>query len=81
MEKVILRSDLSQIVIGKYVILSDNVIIKPPLKKQNNLMKFVPVDICNFVFIDKNTIVQAIKIGNYTKIGKDCVIGQRVVIG
>lgn len=33
------------------------------------------------MFVDKNTIIQAMKIGNYSKIGKDCVIGQRVVIG
>jgi acetyltransferase-like isoleucine patch superfamily enzyme len=76
-----LRSDLSQITIGKYVILCENVIIKPPLKRQNNLLKFAPIDICNFVFIDKNAIVQALKIGNYSRVGKDCIIGQRVVIG
>lgn len=44
-------------------------------------MKFVNVQIGNYVFVDKNTIIQAMKIGNYVKIGKDCIIGQRVVIG
>ena len=43
-------------------------------------MKFVPVEIGNHVFIDKNTIVQAMKIGSNVKIGRDCVIGQRVII-
>lgn len=81
MERLILRADLSKIYIGRFVTLSDNVIVKPPMKKQNNQMKFVPVEIGNYVFVDKNTILQAMKVGNYVRIGKDCVIGQRVVIG
>jgi dynactin-5 len=81
MEKIIMRADLSKIMIGKYVTISDSVIIKPPIKKQNKEYNFVPVQIGSFVFIDKNTIIQAMKIGHYARIGKDCVIGQRVVIG
>ena len=81
MERLILRADLNKIFIGRYVTLSENVIVKPPMKKQNNQMKFVPVEIGNYVFIDKNTIIQAMKIGNYAKIGKDCILGPRVVVG
>lgn len=43
MERLILRADLNKIYIGRYVTLSENVIVKPPMKKQNNQMKFVPV--------------------------------------
>lgn len=81
MDRLILRADLGKIYIGRYVTLSENVIVKPPMKRQNSQMKFVPVEIGNYVFVDKNTIIQAMKVGNYSKIGKDCVIGQRVVIG
>lgn len=81
MERLILRADLAKIYLGRYAILNENVIIKPPMKKQNNQMKFVSVEIGNYVFIDKNTIVQAIKIGNFAKIGKDCIIGARSTIG
>ena len=81
MDRLILRADLGKIYIGRYVTLSENVIVKPPMKKQNNQMKFVPVEIGNYVFVDKNTIIQAMKVGNYSKIGKDCIISQRVVIG
>lgn len=81
MERIILRADLAKIYLGRYTILSENVIIKPPMKKQNNQMKFVPVEIGNYCYVDKNTIIQAMKIGNYAKIGKDCTIGPRVTIG
>ena len=54
--------------------------MKPPYKRQNGQMKFVPVEVGNYVFIDKNSIVQAMKIGNNVRIGKDCIIGQRTVI-
>lgn len=81
MDRLILRADLSKIYIGRYVTLSQNVIVKPPIKRQNNQMKFVNVEIGNYVFVDKGTIIQAMKIGHYVRIGKDCVIGQRVVIG
>ena len=81
MERIILRADLAKIYLGRYTILSESIIIKPPMKKQNNQMKFVSVEIGNYVFVDKNTIIQAMKIGNYAKIGKDCIIGPRVTIG
>lgn len=81
MDRLILRADLSKIFIGRFVTLSENVIVKPPIKRQNNQMKFVNVEIGNYVFVDKNTIIQAMKVGNYVKIGKDCIIGQRVTIG
>ena len=60
--------------------LLEGVIIKPSFKKTAGRIKFTPVEIGDYVFIDKNTIVQAAKIGSYTKIGKDCIIGQRSLI-
>ena len=76
-----MRADLAKIYLGRYTILNENVIIKPPMKKQNTQMKFVSVEIGNYVYIDKNAIIQAMKIGNFAKIGKDCIIGPRVTIG
>lgn len=35
MQRIILRGDLAKVSIGKYVILSEMVIIKPPTKRQN----------------------------------------------
>lgn len=63
------------------MILNEGVIIKPPFKKQHNQIRHIPVEIGSHVFVDKGTIIQAMKIGSYVKIGKDCIIGPRVVIG
>jgi dynactin-5 len=80
-QKIILRADLAKIFIGRYVILNEGVIIKPPFKKQHNQIKHTPVEIGSHVFVDKGTIIQATKIGSCVKIGKDCIIGPRVQIG
>ncbi len=60
--------------------LLEGIILKPSYKKHNGKIKFVPMEIGDYVFIDKNTIVSAAKIGNFTRIGKDCIIGHRSVI-
>lgn len=74
--------------IGKYVVLSEMVIIKPPTKRQNKELKYIPISIGNFflnkgnfVFVDKGTIIEAMSIGHFVKIGRECILGQRVVIG
>lgn len=79
-EKLIIRGDLASITLGKYVTLLEGVILKPSYKKHNGKIKFVPMEIGDYVFIEKNTIVSASKIGSYTRIGKDCIIGHRCVI-
>jgi hypothetical protein len=43
MDRLLLRADLSKIYIGRFVTLGENVIVKPPIKRQNNQMKFVNV--------------------------------------
>lgn len=80
-QRIILRGDLAKVSIGKYVILSEMVVIKPPTKRQNKELRYVPTNIGNYVFVDKGTIIEAMSIGNYVKIGRDCILGQRVVIG
>jgi dynactin-5 len=57
------------------------VIIKPPTKRQNKELKYIPISIGNYVYVEKGTIIEAMSIGNFVKIGKDCILGQRVVIG
>jgi|JI6StandDraft_1071083.scaffolds.fasta_scaffold07108_6 dynactin-5 len=79
-EKLIIRGDLAQISLGKYVTLLEGVILKPSYKKHNGKIKFIPMEIGDYVFIEKNTIVSAAKIGSFTRIGKDCIIGHRSII-
>ena len=51
-QRIILRGDLAKVSIGKqclsigkYVVLSEMVIIKPPTKRQNKELKYVPITI------------------------------------
>lgn len=44
-QRIILRGDLAKVSIGKYVVLSEMVIIKPPTKRQNKELKYVPISI------------------------------------
>jgi len=77
----IVRGDLADIKIGKYVILGEGTILKPTHKKKTKgALKFVPLAIGDYVSIGNNTIVNAAKIGSYVNIGKNCVISHRCVI-
>ena len=72
---------MAQISLGKYTLFLEGVVIKPSYKRvSGGKLKFLPIEIGDYVFVDKNTIIQAVKIGSFTKIGKDCIIGQRSLI-
>lgn len=80
-QRIILRGDLMKISIGRYTTLGEAVIVKPTSKKSGGTIKYIPIEIGDYVFIEKNCILHAMKIGSCVKIGKDCIVGPRVVIG
>ena len=65
---------------GQYVIIRDEVVLRPTYTKTKGKLKYVPLTFGDNVFIDKYTIVCALKIGNNVHIGKNCIIGHRCII-
>ena len=61
-----------------YVIIREDVIIRPCHMKQQGKIKYVKQTIGDNVYIDKDCVINALKIGSNVQIGKGCVIGHRV---
>ena len=76
----IIRGDLAVIKMGSYVIIREEVVLRPTYTKAKGKLKYVTLNIGDHVFIDRGTIVCAIKIGSNVHIGKNCVIGHRAIL-
>ena len=73
----VLRGDLAQINMGYFCIIKEECIFRPCYTKIQGRLKYSKMTIGDNVFIDKDSIVSALKIGNNVQIGKSCIIGQR----
>ncbi|WWC70073.1 uncharacterized protein I206_104019 [Kwoniella pini CBS 10737] len=84
----ILRGDLKRsisgqnvvISIGRYCLIGENSIIRPPGKLYKGTFTFYPIRISDFVHINSNCIIEAGQIGLGVEIGKNCIIGKFVII-
>ncbi|CEM13724.1 unnamed protein product [Vitrella brassicaformis CCMP3155] len=77
---VILRGDLALLRIGKYVIVGEDTVLRPPYKKYRGGFAFFPMAIGDYVTIGDKTVVNAALIGSYVDIGDNCIICKRCVI-
>ncbi|KAJ3237046.1 hypothetical protein HDU81_010049 [Chytriomyces hyalinus] len=68
------------IAVGKYCLLAQKSIIRPPSKVYKNIFSYYPMKIGDFVHIGENSIVEAASIGSHVQIGKNCVIGRFAII-
>ena len=77
-----LRGDLAPLLMGEYVIIKEDVIIRPTFGKESmaKKLKYFKLRIGSYVYIDRGTIISASKIGSNVHIGKNCIIGHRCVI-
>ncbi|KAI9014202.1 dynactin subunit P25 [Hyaloraphidium curvatum] len=66
--------------IGKYGMISRNVIIRPPYKTYKGAFNYYPVKVGDNVHIGQGSIIEAASIGSNVHIGKNCVIGRFVII-
>ena len=65
---------------GIYTIIREECVIRPSHVKQQGRLRYTKMVIGDNVYIDKDCIICAQKIGNNVQIGKNCVIGHRVQI-
>jgi dynactin-5 len=78
----ILRGDLADIIMGEYVIIKEDVIIRPTYAKGEGQkrLKYVKQKFGSYIVIDRGSIVCSLRIGNNVHIGKNCIIGHRSII-
>ncbi|KRX05195.1 Trimeric LpxA-like protein [Pseudocohnilembus persalinus] len=79
-ERTIIRADLAKVNMGKYTIIKENATIKPSYKKIQRKVKFIPIEIGEFVMIENSSIIMASKIGSNVHIGKNCIVSHRCII-
>ncbi|KAI9365447.1 trimeric LpxA-like protein [Zopfochytrium polystomum] len=68
------------VAVGKYCLLSQRSVIRPPSKTYKGIFSYYPMKIGDHVHIGEETIVEAASIGSYVIIGKNCVIGRFAII-
>ena len=76
----VLRGDLAGLSVGTFTSIREECVIRPIFMKQQGRLKYTKMTIGDNVYIDKNCIICALKIGNNVQVGKNCVIGHRAQI-
>ena len=76
----VIRGDLAKIVIGKYTVIREDVVVRPSYKRAKGQLKYISLHIGEYVYVDRGSIVCASKIGNNVHIGENCIISHRCVI-
>ncbi len=67
---------------GEYVIIKEDCVIRPTYGKPEGKKKigYMKQKFGNNVYIDRGTIVNALRVGNNVHIGKNCVISHRAML-
>lgn len=65
---------------GQYTTIREECVIRPSYIKHNGKYRHMKMTIGDHVYIDRDCVICAFKIGNNVQIGKNCVIGHRAVI-
>lgn len=65
---------------GSFVIVKEEAVLRPTYTQVKGKMKYVNMNIGEHVYIDRQSVISALKIGNNVRIGKNVIIGHRSVI-
>lgn len=76
----VIRGDLAIMKIGKNIVIQDNTVLRPPLKKSRVGQTYFPVQIGDYVWIGRDCVVSATMIGSFVEIGDGSIIGKRCVL-
>ncbi|KZV70008.1 dynactin subunit p25 [Peniophora sp. CONT] len=84
----IIRGDLKRagpghsvvISLGRYCLVAENCIMRPPYKTYRGAFNYYPMKIGDHVHIGAGSVVEAATVGNHVFIGKNCVIGKFTII-
>lgn len=79
-ENVILRGDLASIQINKYVIISENCILRPSYGTFGDTFRFIPLTIGAHSLIGPNCIVESASIGVGCTVGSNCILSSRSIL-
>ena len=60
----VLRGDLGQVNIGMHTVVREECVIRPTYMKQHGQLKYTKMTIGDNVYIDRDCIISALKIGN-----------------
>eukprot|EP00835_Amoeboradix_gromovi_P003982 NODE_286_length_11757_cov_0.187768.p8 type:complete len:184 gc:universal NODE_286_length_11757_cov_0.187768:7767-7216(-) len=74
------KKNVPSIILGKYVFIMQDCLIVPPYQNSGNLFKYYPLKCGSFVEFQKTSIIKASTIGNYVKIGQNCIIDNSVIV-
>ena len=77
-DRIVIRADLAEIRLESFCILGTGVVLHPSFA--DDMKSFVAIKIGKFNIIGSNTILKCTVIGNYNRIGRNCIIGEKVVI-
>jgi dynactin-5 len=78
---VLLRGDIARIQIGRFVLLGESGVVRPPMIPVKQGVEPVPVAIGDHVYIGARCVIEAAVVGSCVVIERDCVVGPRAVIG
>ena len=76
----VIRGDLAQISMGFFCVIREECIIRPSYTKHQGRLKYAKMQIGDNVYIEKDCVICALKIGNNVQIGRNCIIGHRASI-
>lgn len=79
-ERVIIRADLAPIKIGKYCIIAENTIIRPPTRRFKGGIVIPKIAIGDHTIVGKDCVISALNIGSFVNIGDGCVISPRCIL-
>ncbi|CDW58646.1 dynactin subunit 5 [Trichuris trichiura] len=71
-----IRGDLGHVYVDRHCVISEGVVLRPPLKAFSKGTAFLPMKIGEYVYIGENSIVSSAQIGSCVHIGKNCVLSR-----
>eukprot|EP01067_Filipodium_phascolosomae_P004843 Filipodium_phascolosomae@DN2823_c0_g1_i1.p1 len=77
---VVLRGDLALLRIGRFVIVGENSVLRPPYKRYKSGFAFFPMSVGDYVSIGNDCVISAAVVGSYVDIGANSVISKRCIL-